>query len=127
MLLTNRFGAPAKSSSRRVQLTAAGSLASTLFVRNSRPVVVAAHADVVLALVRSIAATAPPERVPQNAAVSRFGPSSAQSPHTASKVPVHVLQIRLASSSVRLPRPAVLVRYTVRPVPANIVFDTTGS
>src|SRR5918997_3415593 len=127
MLLMKRFGAPAKSSSSRVHETVVASSASTLPVTNRRPVVVAAHAELVLAFVRSIAATAPPARVPQDAAVRRSGPSSTQSPHTSSKVPKKELQMRLASSKVRLPRPAVLVRYTVRPVPANIVLDTTGS
>src|SRR5262249_55512323 len=93
----------------------------------TRPSVVAAHAVDVSATVRSIAATPPPARSPQNPEVRRLGPSSAQSPQTASKVPVHSLQIRLAPASDRLPRPDVFVRYAVRPVPRNIVPLTFGS
>ncbi len=38
-----------------------------------------------------------------------------------------MLQIALASANVRVPSPAVFVRYAVRPVPANIVLLTIGS
>src|SRR5687768_1410690 len=125
MLLTNRFGVTA-SSSRRVKLTAEAGSAFALLETNTRPVVVAAHRVELFARVRSTAATAPPARSPHSGAVRRTVPSSAQSPQTASKVPVHSLQIRLASSSVRSPRPNVFVRYAVRPVPAHIVPLTVG-
>ena len=101
--------------------------ASTLDVMNTRPVVVAAQALDVLNVVRSIAATAPPARSPQNGSTSRLGPSSAQSPQLTSDVRVQVLQTSLASATLRSPSPKVLVRYAVRPVPANIVPLTFGS
>src|SRR6266545_571298 len=126
MLLTNLFGVTASSSS-RVHETAAAALASTLREMNTRPVVVAAHAVDVSAEVRSTAATAPPDRTPQNEPVSGLPPACCQSPHTPLKVPVHVLQTLFASASVRLPSPNVLVRKTVFPVPANIVPLTLGS
>src|SRR5918993_2624888 len=146
MELTIRFGVT-ESSSMRVQVTLVatrcvyGSFggirgcrttvgsAFTFFVMKTRPVLVAAHALDVSAVVRSIAATLPPARLPQAAAVKRTGPSSAQSPHVMSgrKSPVHVLQCFWASAIVIVPRPCVLVRYAVRPVPANIQPLTTGS
>src|SRR5829696_951548 len=99
MLETNRPGVTA-SSSTRVQLTlvatrapatiATGS-ASTFFDTNTRPVVVAAHAVDVSALVRSTAAIAPPARSPQATFVSVVGPSRAQSPHAT--VPVQKLHV----------------------------------
>ena len=82
MLLTNRPGMVAESSSRRVHETALAGSASTFFEMKTRPVVVAAHALDVSAVVRSIAAMLPPARLPQAAFVSRVGPSSAQSPHS---------------------------------------------
>ena len=69
----------------------------------------------------------PAARSPQKASVSRFAPSSAQSPQVSANVPVQVLQIPWASSIVRSPSPKVLVRYAVRAVPANIVPLTFGS
>src|SRR5437868_5896718 len=85
------------------------------------------HAVEVSALVRSIAATALPARVPHAASVNGVGPRRAQSPQVAARVPNHSLQTACASAYVLVPRPAVLVRYAVRPVPANIVLLTTGS
>src|SRR5262245_17757805 len=126
MLLTNRPGELAESSSSRVQDTALAGSASTFFEMNTRPVVVAAHAEEESATVRSTAATFPPARLPKAAFVSLVGPSSAQSPQTAVNVPVHSLQIACASAIVLDPRPAVFVRKTVW-VPANSVFETTGS
>src|SRR5262245_4130943 len=126
MLLTNRPGDVAKSSSRRVHETALAGSAAALFEMNTRPVVVAAHAEELSAVVRSTAAMFPPARVPQAAFVNLVGPSSAQSPHWAENVPVHSLQIACASATVLAPRPAVFVLKTVC-VPANSVFETTGS
>src|SRR5512132_259081 len=128
MLLTNRFGVAAESSSSRVQVTALAGSASTFFEMKTRPVVVAAHAVDVSAAVRSIAAVAPPARVPHAAFVSGVGPRRAQSPQALpGPVPVHSLQTACAWSYVLLPSPAVFVRYAVSPVPANIVLLTTGS
>src|SRR5918994_6039534 len=147
MLDTNRFGSIAVSSSSRVHETLVatrcvyGSFggirglrstvgsAFTFFVMKTRPVLVAAHAVNVSAVVLSTAATLPPARSPQAEAVKRTGPSSAQSPHVMLgwKSPVHVLQCSWASAMVIEPRPCVFVRYAVRPVPANIVPLTTGS
>ena len=86
------------------------------FEMNTRPVVVAAHAVDVSAVVRSTAETAHgiggvgQARSPQKAAVSRFGPVSAQSPQTTEKSPNHVLQCCCASASVIVPSPWVFVR-----------------
>src|SRR6266480_7355271 len=110
MLLTNRFGAAAESSSRRVQETALAGSWSTFVEMKTRPLVVAAHAVEVSAFVRSIAATAPPERVPHAASVNGVGPRRAQSPQTAARVPNHSLQTACASAYVLVPRPAVFVR-----------------
>ena len=66
----NRFGSTADDESRRSQTTeAAGSLA--LLEKKTRPVVVAAQSVPVSAVLRSIAATLPPERSPHVAEVSR--------------------------------------------------------
>src|SRR6478735_748207 len=126
MLLTNRPGVVGESSSRRVHESAPAGSASTFVEMNTRPVVVAAQALDVSSVVRSIAAMLPPARLPKAAFVSLVGPSCAQSPHSAVNVPVHSLQIACASAIVLEPRPAVLVRKTVW-VPANSVFETTGS
>src|SRR5262245_19389717 len=126
MLLTNRPGDSAESSSRRVHDPALAGSAATFFVMNTRPVVVAAHPDELSAVVRSTAAMFPPARLPQAAFVNLGVPSSAQSPQVSAKVPVHSLQIACASASVLAPRPAVFVLKTVC-VPANSVFETTGS
>jgi hypothetical protein len=72
---------------------------------NNRPVLVAAQAVELSVVLRSIADTAGPARSPMAASVSGTGPAGAQSPHCAVKVPVHSLQMALASASVRLPRP----------------------
>ena len=127
MLDTNRFGSIVVSSSSRVHDTALAGSAPTFFVMKTRPVDVPAQADDESALVRSTAATLPPARSPQKAAVSRLGPSSAQSPHWTAKSPVHELQCCCASAIVIVPRPWVFVRYAVRPVPANIQPLSTGS
>ena len=95
MLLTNRFGVTASSSS-RVQVTAAAGSASTFFVTKTRPVVVAAQPVDVSAFVRSIATTAGPARLPQAALVSGTAPSGAQSPQAAES-PVDLLQTACAS------------------------------
>src|SRR5262245_27574396 len=126
MELTNRPGVAAESSSIRVQVTALAGSASTFFEMKTRPVVVAAHALDESAVVRSMAATFPPARLPQAALVKRGAPSSAQSPHVSANVPVHSLQIACASATVLLPRPAVFVLNAVC-VPAKSVFETTGS
>src|ERR671914_459861 len=126
MLVTNRFGVAASSSS-RVHPTVAGLAASTFLLMKTRPVVVAAHAVDVSAVVRSTAATAGPARSPQKASVNRLGPSSAQSPQSSGTVASHALHSVLACSIDRLPKPKVLVRYAVSPVPANIVPLTFGS
>src|SRR6266545_1547181 len=131
MLLTNRFGVTASSSS-RVHKTALAGSASTFFEMKTRPTVVAAQALDVSAGVRSMEAVAPPARSPKAASSSGVGPSRSQSPHVEKlpggiPVPVHSLQIVSASAMVRVPRPAVFVRYAVRPVPANSVLLTTGS
>ena len=65
--------------------------------------------------VATTATTAPPERLPQAAAVSRVVPSSTQSPQVASNVPVHSLQVRLASAAERSPKPKVRGRGPLRP------------
>src|SRR6266487_5731786 len=97
MLLTNRFGVAAESSSRRVHETALAGSWSTFFEMKTRPLVVAAHTVEVSAFVRSIAATAPPDRVPHAASVNGVGPRRAQSPHVAKgPVPVHSLQTAFA-------------------------------
>ena len=80
------------------------------FEMNTRPVVVAAHDVDVSATVRSTADVAPPERSPQKADVSRFGPVSAQSPHWTLKSPNHVLQCSWASARLIDPSPCVFVR-----------------
>src|SRR6266511_528187 len=127
MLLTNRFGVTASSSS-RVHKTALAGSASTFFEMKTRPTVVAAQALDVSAGVRSMEAVAPPARSPQAASLSGVAPSRSQSPHVLNgPVPVHSLQIVFAWATVRVPRPAVFVRYAVRPVPANSVLLTTGS
>src|SRR5215831_1869762 len=128
MLLTNRLGVTA-SSSRRVKVTALAGSASAFLVMNTRPVVVATHIVELSAVVRPIAPTAGPARSPHAALVSGVGPSRSKSPHSlpVCELPVHSLQIALASSRVRVPRPEVLVRYTVTPVPPKIVPLTVGS
>src|SRR5688572_12495277 len=99
MLDTKRLGETGLSSSRRVQVTAPAGSAPTFLVTKTRPVVVAAHAVVLSAVVRSTAATAPPALsapcpAPFRATASIF----TQSPHGRSKAPVHSLQRRCASS-----------------------------
>src|SRR5687767_10467776 len=125
MLLMNRFGAASESPSIRVHSTDEAGSASALVEMNNLPVVVAAHATLVFLVLRSIAEIAPPARSPHDASVSHTSPSSSQSPQVSSNVPVQELQIRFASSIVRSPMPNVLVRNTVRPVPANMVPLTT--
>ncbi len=141
MLLTKRFGVVGRSirfqttflATRRVFVDGgvAGNSstpgASTFFVTNTRPVVVAAHAVPVSAAVRSIWATFPPARSPQAASIRRTWPSSAQSPHWTPPIPVHSLHRMFASATVFVPSPAVCVRYAVRAVPTNIDLLTTGS
>src|SRR5262245_53586414 len=109
MLLTNRFGVVASSSS-RVQLTALAGSASALDEMNTRPVVVAAQAVDVFAAGRSTWTTPPPARLPQKAEVSWFAPSTSQSPQVTEKSPVHSLQCWFASASVIDPSPNVFVR-----------------
>ena len=91
--------------STRVKRTSEAGTAWALRDTNSRPVPVPAHSVLRLARGRSSAETAPPLRLPQPTAVRPVTPRGSQSPHVASKVPVHSLQIRSASASVRSPRP----------------------
>src|ERR671930_529731 len=96
MLLTKRFGVTAESSSRRVHETALAGSRSTFVEMKTRPLLVAAHAVEVLAVVRSIAATAPPALEPHAPSVSGVGPRRSQSPQVSANVPNHSLQIAWA-------------------------------
>src|SRR4051812_33592298 len=78
--------------SMRLNTTEAAGSASPFFETKTRPVVVAAHRVLLSAVVRSRAATFPPERVPKLALVSVTGPSLAQSPQTTVKSPKNSLQ-----------------------------------
>src|SRR5262245_8772648 len=124
MLLTKRPGVIRRSM--RFQVTALGTAASTFFETNTRPAPVAAQAVLVSDTARSIAETELPARVPRAVEVKAGAAIGTQSPHTAAKSPVHLLQCCRNSASVMVPMPQVFVRQTL-PVPTNIVFDTFGS
>src|SRR6202035_6039284 len=91
MLLTKRCGAAGERVAMRVKVTDVDGLASAFFETKTRPVVVAAHSVELSAMVRSVAATTPPARVPSAAAVRSPGwlgpagpPSATQSPQAGS-------------------------------------------
>ena len=104
MLLIARFGAFASSVSILVNVTALAGSAFAFFETKRRPVVVAAQAVELSAVVRLIQPTAPPLRVAPYvhvfvvvvAHVSRpfvdASPSCTQSPHCTVKSPVNWLQ-----------------------------------
>src|SRR5262245_65417702 len=106
MLVTNRLGVTASSSS-RVHVTELAGSASAFFEMKTRPVVVAAQAVEVSPVVRSIAAAAGPARSPQNAEVNGFAPSFSQSAHEvpAGQVRVHWLESCTDSPAGRLQTP----------------------
>src|ERR1700736_2263108 len=111
----NRLGLFATAVSIRCQTTSVGSSVSELSETNTRPAPVAAHRVLVSVGVRSIAATALPDRSPHSADVSRVDgapPMGTKSPHVGSAAEV-VKSGQVASRNSRLP-PQSGVRQTLK-------------
>ena len=132
MPLGNRFGRlVAPWTSIRVYVTADAGSASAFLDTNTRPTDVAAHIVPVSAVVRSIAATLPPPRLPSPGAVRSPALPAPPGPPSASKspqptfVPAVVNSGQFASRTSWLP-PLSFVRQTCWK-PVKIVPPTFGS